>query len=82
MPTYRYRFEKDGIVENEICPVMAGTTAAIPLPNPDEVQAIKWVVWSEWMKMIAESPTSYSPWAIQESHLLGKVATFKQYISK
>jgi isopentenyl-diphosphate delta-isomerase len=82
LPTYRYRFEKDGIVENEICPVMVGTTKAIPLPNPDEVHDIKWVTWIEWMKIITESPSTYSPWAIQESHLLEKVTIFKQYISK
>lgn len=80
LPTYRYRFEKEGIVENEICPVIAGTTNDLPLPNPDEVNAIKWVSWQEWMEEIKNSPDTYSPWAIEESHLLEKEELFQKII--
>jgi len=34
LPNYRYRVEKDGIVENELCPVMIGYTDEKPKPNP------------------------------------------------
>src|SRR5262245_37566182 len=40
LPDYQYRVEKDGIVENEICPVMIGYTTEEPKINPKEVEAI------------------------------------------
>ena len=40
---YRYRFTKDGIEENEICPVFLGRTDAIVNPNADEIEEVKWM---------------------------------------
>lgn len=70
IPDYRYRFEKDGIVENEICPVMIGYSEAQPIPNPDEVQSIKWIPWQEWIAETKKNPNSYSPWCVEETKLL------------
>lgn len=72
LPDYRYRAEKDGIVENEICPVMIGYTAEKPKTNPDEVEAIKWIAWKDWLKEITNSPEEYSPWCVEETQLLVK----------
>src|SRR5882724_1235971 len=70
LPDYRYRVEKDGIVENEICPVMIGFSNALPKPNPDEVEAIRWISWKDWLVEIKNNPIGYSPWCIEETTLL------------
>lgn len=72
LPDYRYRVEKNGVVENEICPVMIGISNDIPKPNPKEVEAIKWISWKEWLNEIKNNPDSYSPWAVEETLLLAK----------
>src|SRR5262245_13651191 len=43
--SYRYRFVRDGLMENEICPILAGVTADEPKPNKEEVDATRWVKW-------------------------------------
>ncbi len=41
---YRYRFaDKNGIVENEICPILIGNFDGNPTPNPTEVDDWKWI---------------------------------------
>lgn len=70
LPDYRYRFEKDGIVENEICPVMIGYCDNQPTLNPDEVQAFRWIPWTEWVKETKKNPKKYSPWCVEETQLL------------
>ncbi|HEX8932434.1 MAG TPA: isopentenyl-diphosphate Delta-isomerase [Patescibacteria group bacterium] len=72
LPDYRYKVEKDGIVENELCPVMIGYTDQIPVPNPDEIEAIKWIPWQEWLAEIKKKPEQYSPWCVEETELLVK----------
>jgi isopentenyl-diphosphate Delta-isomerase len=72
LPDYRYRAEKDGIVENEICPVLVGYTNEQPKPNPDEVEAVRFIPWLEWLKEIKKNPDRYSPWCIEETQLLIK----------
>ena len=46
LPDFRYRAEKDGIVENEICPVLIGFTDQKPVVNSREVAEVEWVDWS------------------------------------
>ncbi len=70
IPDYRYRFEKDGIVENEFCPVMIGYSEEQPLLNPDEVQAVRWISWQEWIAETKKNPGYYSPWCVEETQLL------------
>jgi len=72
LPDYRYKVEKDGIVENEICPVMIGYTDELPRLNPKEVNAIKWIPWKKWLLEIEKNPDKYSPWCIEETELLIK----------
>lgn len=71
-PNYRYRFEKDGIVENELCPVMIAFTSQKPRINSEEVEAIKWAAWKEWLKEVKKHPEQYSPWCIEQTLLLSK----------
>ena len=66
LPNFRYRAEKDGIVENEICPVFVGVTDKVPRPNPAEVESVKWVDWDEFVESVEDPETDISPWAVEE----------------
>ncbi len=68
---YRYCFSKNGIMENEICPVFFGTTDESPDINLDEVESIRWVKWTDFMKEINNDPTEvFSPWCKEQARLL------------
>ncbi len=79
---YRYCFSKDGIMENEICPVFFGTTDEDPDINHDEVETIRWVKWADFLKEIAEdSAEVFSPWSKEEARLLADHPEFVKFIS-
>lgn len=60
LPAFRYRAEMpDGIVENELCPVLRVTVAGEPVPAPAEVAAYEWVEWSD-----LAARTDLSPWCV------------------
>lgn len=68
---YRYRFaDKNGIVENEICPILVGHTHENPKPDPREVGGWKWIPWQEFLSDIKLHPEIYSPWCIEEAAIL------------
>lgn len=67
---FRYRVELEGIVENEICPILVGFSNQEPLMNKDEVEKIVWVPWEKFVKEIVHNPNKYSPWCILEANLL------------
>src|SRR5258708_36475050 len=62
---YRYRYEKDQVVEHEICPVMIGYSSSQPKPNGAEVLAVRWIPWEAWYQEIKTLPTRYSPWGLE-----------------
>lgn len=70
IPDYRYRAQKDGIVENEICPVIVGVTAQSPSPRPDEVSGTRWVNWRDFVEEVRSGKTEVSPWCVEETLLL------------
>lgn len=70
LPEFRYRAEKDGIVENEICPVMVGITDQEPAANPYEVGETQWVRWNDFLASIRRADCELSPWAVEEGLLL------------
>lgn len=82
LPTYRYRCEKDGIVENEICPVLVGKTTEQPVCDPDEVESTRWVAWNEWVKEIKSHPKVYSYWCVEETNLLNAKKEFQDFLHK
>ena len=82
LPNYRYRFDKDGIVENEFCPVMVGFTDQEPTINPEEVEAVKWIAWSEWLNEIVNNPQRYSEWSVEETMLLNKNKQFHRFLQE
>lgn len=68
---YRYRFaDRNGIVENEICPILVGYTNDNPAPQEAEVEEWKWVGWKEFLKDIENNPDIYSPWVKEEAVIL------------
>lgn len=67
---YRYSFVRDGIMENEICPILIGTTTETPMPNREEVEDIRLVSWPEFLLEIAAKPGSYSEWCEEEAKIL------------
>jgi isopentenyl-diphosphate delta-isomerase len=67
---YRYCFTKEGTMENEICPILVGVVDHEPLINPDEVQAVRWIAWDEFLSEIAQHPAGYSEWCIEQARIL------------
>lgn len=78
LPDFRYRAEKDGIVENEICPVFVGFTDTLPRPNPAEVAETRWLGWDEFLAMARDPESGISPWAIEEAELLNDNIEFQR----
>lgn len=77
-PGYRYRAEKDGVVENEICPVFASFTDSQPQLNKEEVESIKWMSWLEFVAETKNHPDDWSPWCVEEVTLLDQSELFNK----
>lgn len=70
---YRYRVaDQNGIVENEICPVLIGYSDIDPKPVNTEVESWKWVDWEEFLRQVRQNPKGFSPWCVEESELITK----------
>ncbi|MBA3770869.1 MAG: isopentenyl-diphosphate Delta-isomerase, partial [Blastocatellia bacterium] len=82
LPDFRYRAEKDGVVENEICPVFVGFTTGEPTANADEVEATKWLPWETFVIESARVENVLSPWATVETTLLSKDAEFNRLLDE
>ena len=74
LPDYRYRAEMLGVVENEFCPVWIGYSDATPKPNPDEVAAVQYRSWAEFLAGVNANADPFyqelSPWCREETRLL------------
>lgn len=81
LPDFRYRAEKDGVVENEICPVFVGFTIKQPTPNPAEVNDVRWADWNEFVQEVNDPANGYSPWAVEEVGLLAKEPLFEEFLA-
>jgi len=78
---YRYCFSKDGVMENEICPIFAGFYNGEVIPNRQEVETIKWIQWDDWIEETVKHPENYSPWCVEETGILASDETFNNAIS-
>ena len=68
---YRYRFaDKNGIIENEICPILVGVFDGNPNPVKSEVDGWKWMDWQNFLQDIKLRPDIYSPWSVEEAFIL------------
>ena len=75
---YRYCFVRDGIMENEICPVLIGLVDQQPCINQSEVAAIRWVDWHRFMQDIDDQPAVYSDWCKEQARLLSHLPRFHE----
>ncbi len=76
LPDFSYKAKMNGVVENELCPVMVAFTDEKPNPNSDEVENIKWVDWKEFVNDVKNNPGKYSMWCEEETKLLEKNEEF------
>lgn len=64
---FRYRARMDGLVENELCPVLVGwTDGADPAPDPTEVDAAQWVPWADFSTEVVTGQRVVSPWCAEQ----------------
>ncbi len=78
---YRYCFTRDGVMENEICPILVGLTLDQPNPNRDEVEATRWVRWQDFLQEIETKPGFYSPWCEEEVRILDGLPRFHELLA-
>lgn len=75
---YRYCFSKDGVMENEICPILVGRAGSDPVISPEEVEAIQWISWNDFFAEIKDQPKKYSPWCREEAIILDQSQRFRE----
>jgi isopentenyl-diphosphate delta-isomerase len=74
---YRYTCtDTNGIMENEICPILVGFHDGDPIPNRQEVGEWNWVVWEEFITETEHNPQGYSPWSVGETAILKSLNIF------
>lgn len=76
---YRYCFVKNGIMENEVCPILVATVQDQPKINPDEVEAVRWTEWKEFLNEITRDPMRYSEWCIEQARILENTIRFHAF---
>jgi len=68
---YRYSCtDKNGIMENEICPILVAFHDGDPIPDPQEVGEWKWMPWREFLVETQNISGKYSSWCIEEAAIL------------
>ncbi|MBO3750274.1 isopentenyl-diphosphate Delta-isomerase [Streptosporangiaceae bacterium NEAU-GS5] len=67
LPRFAYRaVMDDGIVENELCPVYRVVVDVDPRPNPEEVDAVRWMPWKQFADLVMDERMDISPWAKEQ----------------
>lgn len=78
IPRYIYKTPPyNGIIEHEFCPIYVAFTDDEPRPNPEEVEAFKWVAWPEYRQMLASKPAIMSYWSKDQYTLIRPKEPFK-----
>ena len=65
-------------MENEICPIYAGICENEIAPDSDEINAVKWIDWDDWLSEIRARPENYSPWCVEETLILASAKNFEK----
>jgi len=78
---YRYCLTRDGVTENEICPILVGIVDSEPIINPNEVEAVRWLDWHGFLDEIDRAPAIYSGWCVEEAKILAATPRFKEILA-
>ena len=70
LPSYRYRAEFRGVVENEICPVYLGRFTGEPEPAAAEVGDWQLLGWADFRRRQELEGDAWSPWCREQARLL------------
>jgi isopentenyl-diphosphate Delta-isomerase len=71
LPSYRYRAEFRGVVENEICPVYLGRFTGSPAPDPTEVGEWELLDWATFRdRQETQQFDAWSPWCREQARLI------------
>ena len=71
LPGFRYRaVMPNGVVENEMCPVLVATTTDDLDPDPAEVEDAAWVDWPDFRAGVLDGSRAISPWCREQVALL------------
>lgn len=70
LPEFSYRAEMNGLVENELCPVVVARAIGQPRPSPDEVEDTAWEPWAEFAAGVLANARELSPWCGSQVRLL------------
>lgn len=68
---YRYRFaDANGVVENEVCPILVAYADVDPKPEKEEIADWKWINWEEFLSESDNHPERFSPWSREEARII------------
>ncbi|WP_198587083.1 isopentenyl-diphosphate Delta-isomerase [Glycomyces xiaoerkulensis] len=81
LPTFRYRAESNGVVENEICPVYLCRIDGDPAPAPEEVSRFAWIDWSEYVARARRADSDLSPWTRLQVEQLRRWGLAERYLT-
>jgi isopentenyl-diphosphate delta-isomerase len=75
LPQFAYRAEMHGVVEHELCPVLAGWVGSgtVPAPAPGEVEQTRWVPWAVLVDEVRSGGLALSPWAAEQVERLTRL---------
>lgn len=75
LPDFTYRaVMSSGVVEHELCPVSVAEVTGQANPDPEEVDDLAWVPWSDLQERARLDPGSLSPWSVSQIRLLSALA--------
>lgn len=82
LPTYRYKTPPfNGIIENEFCPVYVAIATCQPKPNPDEVEAYKWMEWKDFVQEASnDTKDLWSWWCKDQLKQLQNSKVFEKFL--
>ncbi|MGH7868991.1 MAG: isopentenyl-diphosphate Delta-isomerase [Candidatus Dormibacteraceae bacterium] len=73
LPTFRYQaVMPNGVIENEMCPVLRASSDADPIPDPQEVDDYRWMDWAEFIETVTSGVLDVSPWCTSQVDQLGR----------
>jgi isopentenyl-diphosphate Delta-isomerase len=76
LPGFRYRAVMgNGIVENELCPVLSATTSQLPQANPAETDDVRLLEWCDFVNVVIHGSFVVSPWCREQVSELIKLGS-------